>query len=160
METIFLILVPYLLMEAVAWLSHKYVMHGFLWRWHRDHHVNDLRTETEKNSSHCVWEKNDLFFLIYAAPTVILMIIGFLTGFFPLVLIAIGITLYGFTYFVLHEIVYHRRMRIPFLQNRHNRYIRALIRAHRGHHHPKGQTGFNSFGLLVFPRKYFKESSS
>ena len=25
-------------MEVIAWSSHKYVMHGFGWAWHRDHH--------------------------------------------------------------------------------------------------------------------------
>ena len=25
-------------MEFVAWSSHKYIMHGFGWAWHRDHH--------------------------------------------------------------------------------------------------------------------------
>jgi hypothetical protein len=25
-------------MEFVAWASHKYIMHGFGWAWHRDHH--------------------------------------------------------------------------------------------------------------------------
>jgi len=28
-------------MEAVAWLTHKYVMHGFLWYLHRDHHQKE-----------------------------------------------------------------------------------------------------------------------
>ena len=25
-------------MEMIAWASHKYVMHGFGWGWHRSHH--------------------------------------------------------------------------------------------------------------------------
>ena len=28
-------------MEAVAWATHKYLMHGLLWRLHEDHHVVD-----------------------------------------------------------------------------------------------------------------------
>ena len=28
-------------MEAVAWLMHKYVMHGFGWGLHHDHHKKD-----------------------------------------------------------------------------------------------------------------------
>ncbi len=28
----------FVLMEGVAWFTHKYVMHGFLWSIHRDHH--------------------------------------------------------------------------------------------------------------------------
>ena len=26
-------------MEFVAWAVHKYIMHGFLWSIHKDHHV-------------------------------------------------------------------------------------------------------------------------
>ena len=26
-------------MEFMAWFTHKYVMHGFLWDWHEDHHL-------------------------------------------------------------------------------------------------------------------------
>ncbi|VAW03475.1 Beta-carotene hydroxylase, partial [hydrothermal vent metagenome] len=25
-------------MEFIAWGTHKYIMHGFGWSWHRDHH--------------------------------------------------------------------------------------------------------------------------
>jgi len=28
-------------MEGVAWLAHKYLMHGFLWALHRDHHKKE-----------------------------------------------------------------------------------------------------------------------
>ena len=42
-------------MEGVAWFAHKYVMHGLLWSWHRDHH------QVEPDS---FLEKNDLFFIV------------------------------------------------------------------------------------------------
>ncbi|MFM2267096.1 MAG: hypothetical protein RL757_537, partial [Bacteroidota bacterium] len=48
-------------MEFVAWAAHKYVMHGFLWNWHEDHH----KPHFEKDG---FWEKNDLFFLVFALP--------------------------------------------------------------------------------------------
>ena len=41
----------------VAWFSHKYIMHGFLWSLHKDHHHKD-------HDSH--FERNDAFFLFYA----------------------------------------------------------------------------------------------
>ena len=28
-------------MEFMAWFSHKYIMHGFLWVLHADHHKKD-----------------------------------------------------------------------------------------------------------------------
>ena len=33
-----IIVVTAIAMEFVAWFSHKYIMHGFLWSWHEDHH--------------------------------------------------------------------------------------------------------------------------
>ena len=43
-------------MEGVAWVLHKYVMHGFLWVLHKSHH------EPRKG----VWELNDAFGLFFA----------------------------------------------------------------------------------------------
>ena len=41
-------------MEFMAWFSHKYIMHGFLWSLHADHHKKD----------HDSWfERNDAFFI-------------------------------------------------------------------------------------------------
>lgn len=37
-----IVLVTVISMEMVAWLAHKYLMHGFLWIWHEDHHQPDL----------------------------------------------------------------------------------------------------------------------
>jgi len=52
-------LVTYSVMEFVAWFTHKFVMHGFLWSWHRDHHVSEPG----------FFQKNDRFFLIFAIPS-------------------------------------------------------------------------------------------
>ncbi|MBN2639694.1 MAG: hypothetical protein JXR65_11490 [Bacteroidales bacterium] len=146
----------YIFMEFVAWFSHKYIMHGFLWKWHKDHHVNDLKSDEVRRKEGFVWEKNDLFFLIYAVPAMLLMITGFAIQEFILVSVAIGITFYGMTYFIVHEIIYHQRLIISFLQKKHNNYMEAVIRAHKAHHHPKNKKDFNSYGLLIFPFKHFK----
>ncbi|HBT09596.1 MAG TPA: beta-carotene hydroxylase, partial [Leeuwenhoekiella sp.] len=34
-------LLTFTIMEFMAWFTHKYVMHGFLWVLHRDHHHKD-----------------------------------------------------------------------------------------------------------------------
>ena len=145
MENIILLILAFFFMEFVAWSNHKYVMHGFLWKWHKDHHINDLRRPDEEQKGAKGFEKNDLFFLIYAIPAIILM-----------VYISFGITLYGLTYFLIHDVIYHKRIKIPFLQRNHNRYIKAVINAHRGHHKPKNTADFDSYGLLIFPKRYFK----
>ena len=41
MKGFLITLVTFLIMEFVAWAVHKYIMHGFLWSLHKDHHVVD-----------------------------------------------------------------------------------------------------------------------
>jgi beta-carotene 3-hydroxylase len=156
MINILLLLGSYIFMEFVAWSNHKYVMHGFLWKWHKDHHVNDQKKQALHEMQFSGYEKNDLFFLVYAIPAIILMIVGFSIGLLPLVFISIGITLYGFTYFAIHDIIIHQRLNIPFLRNNHSAYIKAILAAHLAHHRPKNEVDFNNFGLLIFPLHFFK----
>lgn len=144
---VILIAVSFLIMEFVAWSNHKYVMHGFLWSLHRDHHLTDI-------ASRPVLQKNDLFFIIYALPAIVLIIAGLSSGNNYLTAVGGGITLYGFTYFILHDVVIHRRL--PILRTLSNSYIRALVRAHEGHHKPTDLNDFRCYGLLVFPLRYFK----
>lgn len=156
MFNISLLIAAYFFMEFVAWSNHKYVMHGFLWTWHKDHHrkdhVNTLPEKTEDKR----FEKNDLFFLVYAIPAIALMIIGFSIHFLPFVFISIGITLYGFTYFTIHDVIIHKRLNIPFLRNPKNSFIKSVIKAHTAHHWPKSKNDFNNYGLLVFPLRFLK----
>ena len=65
---IFLIsmLLTFAVMEGVTWLTHKYVMHGFLWYLHEDHH---------QPTGH-FFEKNDAFFLIFAIPSMACIFYG------------------------------------------------------------------------------------
>lgn len=156
MINILLLILAYLFMEFVAWSNHKYVMHGFLWKWHKDHHRKDNLQGLPQKTEDKRFEKNDLFFLVYAAPAVVLMIIGFSINYLPMVFISIGITLYGFTYFVIHDIIIHQRIKISFLNKRHNFFIRAVIKAHTAHHKPKNKKDFNNYGLLIFSTRYFK----
>jgi beta-carotene 3-hydroxylase len=39
----------FLIMEFMAWFSHKYIMHGFLWVLHKDHHKKDQSSWFERN---------------------------------------------------------------------------------------------------------------
>jgi len=138
----------FIFMEFVAWSNHKYIMHGFLWSLHKDHHVNVIKKQKG------FFEKNDLFFLIYAIPAIILILTGIINNNAWFISAGAGITLYGFTYFILHDVVYHKRL--PLFGNVKNRYIKAVIRAHDAHHRPSGKDDFNNFGLLVFSGRYFK----
>ena len=127
METILInaliVLAAFVGMEAVAWLAHKYVMHGILWIWHKDHH---------KKESEGFIEHNDFFFLIFAMPGIACLFFGMKNDFNFLFCIGVGITLYGLCYFLVHEIFIHQRFKI--LRNSNNKYLKAIRRTHKMHH--------------------------
>ncbi len=156
MINIALILVAFSFMEFVAWVNHKYVMHGFLWKWHVDHHRKDHQQPLPEKTGDKRIEKNDLFFLVYAIPAITLLITGFSISYYPIVYIGVGITLYGLTYFVIHDVIIHKRVNVPFLQKNQPSWLRAVINAHKAHHWPKSKDDFHNFGLLVFPRRFLK----
>ncbi len=133
-------------MEVVAWVAHKYLMHGWLWRLHKDHHVPRQNTHLERN---------DLFFVIFAAPA----IAGFAIGFDDLSApfwLAIGITLYGLAYFLVHDLFIHQRAKL--FRNSDLLYFRAIRRAHKMHHKHTGPENGECFGMLLPPLKYFREA--
>ena len=90
-------------MEVVAWLSHKYLMHGPLWSLHRDHHKKELNG---------LFEHNDFFFLIFAIPGIAALLLGIHNGYNYLFWIGIGICCYGLMYFLVHDIFIHQRVKI------------------------------------------------
>jgi len=133
-------------MEFVAWFTHKYVMHGPLWYFHRDHHTRD---------NEGFFEKNDFFFLLFAIPGMICIWFGWQAGWESLLLwIGIGITLYGFAYFLVHDIFIHQRFR--FLRKTDNTYFKAIRRAHKVHHKHLTKEDGECFGMLLVPMKYLR----
>jgi|TARA_B110000438_G_C15805234_1_gene646991 beta-carotene 3-hydroxylase len=131
-------------MEFVAWFTHKYIMHGILWNVHLDHH------QVDKNKK---IQKNDYFFLIFALPSILSIILGSTNSNY-LLYIGIGIALYGFAYFIVHEIIIHQRIKI--FRNINSKYIRAIKRAHKIHHKNIEKEDGESFGMLIVALKYFK----
>jgi beta-carotene 3-hydroxylase len=156
MINIALILVAFWFMEFVAWFNHKYVMHGFMWKWHVDHHRKDHQQPLPEKTEDKRLEKNDLFFLVYAIPAIVLLITGFTISNYPMVYVGVGISLYGLTYFIIHDVIIHKRINIPFLQKNQSSLLKAVINAHKAHHWPKSKDDFHNFGLLVFPRRFLK----
>lgn len=141
----FIILITFLLMEGATWLIHKYVMHGFLWVLHSDHH--DHRHSGD-------FERNDWFFFIFAVPTIILLYFGVENKFNYLFYIGLGIFAYGMAYFFVHDIFIHQRIKL--LRNSQNPYLLAIRRAHKQHHKHTGKEEGECFGFLWVPVKYFK----
>jgi beta-carotene 3-hydroxylase len=138
--------VTFILMEGVAWLAHKYIMHGLLWHLHQDHH--------EPRNGKLV-EHNDSFFLIFATPAIICFFIGYdqLTLHFW---IGVGITLYGAAYFFIHDLFIHQRIKV--FRNANSLYFRAIRRAHKIHHKHLGKEHGECFGMLWAPLKFFREA--
>ncbi|MEM9647255.1 MAG: beta-carotene hydroxylase [Bacteroidota bacterium] len=133
-------------MEFMAWFTHKYVMHGFLWNLHRDHHKKD----------HDSWfERNDAFFIFYAVVSMVCFYLGAETTFWYGWPLGLGILAYGIAYFLVHDIFIHQRFKM--FRNANNWYARGVRRAHKIHHKHLGKKDGECFGMLVVPFKYFKK---
>jgi len=146
---ILIVFLTFLFMEGVAWFTHKFVMHGLLWNWHEDHH--------QPHHKHGWWERNDLFFLVFAIPSIILFFIGVKDFSAPFFWIGLGIMIYGMAYFFVHDIFIHQRIP-PLLKYTDNAYFRAIRKAHKVHHKHMGKEHGECFGMLFVPFKYFRES--
>jgi beta-carotene 3-hydroxylase len=134
------------IMEFMAWSTHRFVMHGFMWYFHEDHHVPHQK----------IFERNDVFFLIYAIPSWLCIMLGMMNASVVSVSIGFGILLYGIAYFLVHDVLIHRRFK--WFDNTDNWYFRALRKAHKVHHKNQGKEEGQCFGMLWVPFRYFKEA--
>lgn len=144
LDSVLITLSTFLFMEFVAWFAHKFVMHGFLWYLHKDHH------QVEPG----FFEKNDMFFLIFAIPSAYCFITGSIYQDFRFY-IGLGILLYGICYFLVHDVIIHQRFK--WLRNWDNTYVRGIRRAHKMHHKHLGKEDGENFGMLIVPFRYFLE---
>ena len=135
-------------MEFIAWFAHKYLMHGWLWVWHEDHHKPHFEKEG-------FFEKNDLFFLVFAIPSALSYMLGsFVPSLWWLFYIGVGISIYGLIYFLIHDVYIHQRFK--WFKQLDTKYSRAILRAHGAHHTKSTKEDCESFGLLIVNSKYFK----
>lgn len=137
----------FIVMEVVTWCTHKFVMHGFLWALHADHH--------EPKYPH-VFQKNDAFFVIFAIPSILLLYFGISPELNYLFFIGLGILFYGIAYFLVHDVLIHQRFK--WFKNVKNRYLLALRKAHKIHHKNMGKEDGECFGMLLVPKKYFTKN--
>jgi beta-carotene 3-hydroxylase len=133
-------------MEFMAWFTHKFIMHGFMWYFHKDHH------QVEPG----FFEKNDVFFLIFAVPSWLGIMLGIMYNSPISVTIGAGILVYGVCYFLVHEVFIHQRFK--WFRNSDSVYFMALRRAHKIHHKHLDKEDGECFGMLIVPAKYFKEA--
>lgn len=137
---ILLFLATVLVMEGVAYAAHRWVMHGPGWFLHASHH----RPRTGS------WELNDLYALIFAIPSFVLLLGGVQLGWWPgCTWIGAGIAAYGAIYFGFHDVVVHRRLAHRYVPR--SRYMKRIVQAHRLHHVVETREGTVSFGFLWAP---------
>lgn len=140
---IIVLLLTFIVMEAVTWATHKFVMHGFLWYLHKDHH------QVEPG----FFEKNDAFFVIFAVPSMLLIYFGTFDRNWLMQAIGFGIMAYGFAYFMVHDVIIHQR--IKWFSRSNNTYVRAIRWAHKMHHKHLDRFDGESFGMLFVAKKYW-----
>ncbi len=142
MDTVQQFLVPTLLvvgsvvfMEWFAAWSHKHIMHGWGWAWHKSHH--------EPHDE--ALEKNDLYAVVFAGVAIALFAAGHWLW-WPLTWIGLGVTIYGILYFFFHDGLVHQRW--PFKYIPRKGYLKRVYQAHRLHHAVEGKEGCVSFGFV------------
>ena len=128
-------------MEGVAWASHKWIMHGFGWAWHRDHHEPHDK----------MLEKNDLYAVFGAAISISMFALGspLVMGeraWWPGTWIGLGVLVYGVIYTLIHDGLVHQRY---FRWVPKRGYAKWLVQAHKLHHATIGKEGGVSFGFVV-----------
>ena len=135
----------FLLMEGITWLTHRYVMHGFLWFLHEDHH----------RPAPGIFEKNDAFFLIFAIPSWLCIMFGLQQQRYWLAAIGLGIAMYGLAYFLVHDVIIHQRFK--WFTRSNNTYVRTIRWAHKMHHKHLDKEQGESFGMLYVAKKYWEK---
>jgi len=143
---ILIFIATFFIMEFMAWATHRFLMHGTMWFFHSDHHVPKLG----------FFERNDVFFLIYAIPSWLCIMLGMMAGYTIPVWIGFGIAAYGFAYFMIHDVYIHRRFN--WLRDIDHPYFMAIRKAHKVHHKHMGKEQGECFGMLIVPRKYYTEA--
>ena len=128
-------------MEGVAYVMHRWVMHGPGWFLHKSHH----RPRTG------FWELNDLYFVIFATPSIALLVLG-TSGTWGMwaTWVGAGIAGYGAIYLGFHDIIVHQRLPNRYVAR--SPYMKRIVQAHRLHHVVETKEGTVSFGFLVAPK--------
>ncbi|SIS56108.1 sterol desaturase family protein [Belliella pelovolcani] len=143
MNAILFTILGFAVMEFSGWFIHKYIMHGPLWNIHKTHH----------QPSKSYFELNDLFSLLFGSIAIILIILG-LSELDYRFWMGTGISLYGISYFFLHDVLIHRRLK--WFDKPKNSFLRGIFKAHQAHHATNKKNDAVSFGLFIVPKKYFK----
>lgn len=138
------ILTGFVFMEVFSWAIHKYLMHGPLWRIHKTHHVHTKG----------FFELNDVFTIFFGSIAVILIFLGMEEWDYRF-WIGCGISGYGMSYFILHDVLIHKRFK--WLGRPKSTFLKGIAKAHQAHHRTNKKNDAVSFGLFWVPKEYFRE---
>ena len=128
-----LVAATFLAMEAVSYASHRWVMHGIAFSWHRSHHLPASGR----------FEKNDRFPIAFSALGFGLFLIAAMGPARATVFwVAVGVTAYGVAYLFVHELCIHRRLPIRVGKGPYWRWLRD---SHQVHHRFSGEP----YGMLL-----------
>lgn len=122
-------------MEGVAYVAHRYLMHGRMWCWHASHHARRDGW----------FELNDMFAVVFALVSVVLI---YLDG--AAAWIGWGMVGYGVIYALFHDGLVHGRIPLP-QKLKQLPYLRHLVRAHYLHHAAHTKDGAVSYGFMYAP---------
>lgn len=135
-----LLILTVIVMEAVAYALHRFVMHGPGWVLHKSHH----------RPREGAFEANDWYGALFALPSFLLIFFALQRGWWEgLAWIGAGIAVYGAIYFGFHDIVVHRRVAHGYVPR--STYMKRIVQAHRLHHAVGDKKGAVSFGFLWAP---------
>lgn len=144
MNTLFLValfVATVMAMEGFAYVMHRWVMHGPGWFLHASHHRPRLG----------LWEANDLYFVIFALPSILLLLGGVQWGWGDwATVVGAGIAAYGAIYLGFHDIIVHKRVGHRYVPR--STYMKRIVQAHRLHHAVETKAGTVSFGFLIAPK--------
>lgn len=133
MSAVALTVLAMIAMEPVAAAVHRFFGHGPGWALHRDHH----------DPGPGRLERNDAIPASFAVVAMAASWVGLdRPGWRWLLWVALGVTLYGAAYALVHDVYVHRRL--PLLPRR-VRWLEPWRRAHLEHHRHGGAP----FGVLV-----------
>lgn len=141
------IILGFAAMEFSGWFIHKFLMHGPLWMIHKTHH----------QPSKTFFELNDLFSVLFGSIALILIFVG-VDSLDYRFWMGVGISLYGVLYFVLHDVLVHRRLK--WFERPKNSFLKGIFKAHQAHHRTNQKEDAVSFGLFVVPKKFFKNTEN
>lgn len=128
-----------ILLEIASYLMHRFLFHGPLWIWHGSHH----------RARKGFFEANDYLSGFFMFVTILALYVErdrLKTSF--LAALAMGFSIYGMGYFILHDIYAHGRI---WKLNWNVRWFNRLRQAHRVHHQSAEKKGQDPFGFLWVP---------